>query len=323
MPLSPDLETIVFPATDPYADGFLQVSDLHRIYWQAYGNKDGIPVVCLHGGPGSGMSSWHPRLFDLSKYHVILFDQRGCGRSEPFAALEDNTTAHLISDMEQLRRHFRLEDWYLFGGSWGSTLALAYADHAPQQVRGLIIYGIFLARSKEFNALLRADGPPALLYPEYYDAFISLLPPEDRAAPIEGYQKLFASSDDALRTQALRAWSHWEMRMLTLVPEEELFLPENEDLAFLETHSKFEQHYYKHNGYIDGDRLLQTIGAKLSGKPVHIVQGRYDLICPAQTAYELHNAIPHSTLTFAPTSGHSGKNPEIMQILKDRVADLR
>ncbi len=322
MPLSPELENLVYPEAAPYNDGYLKVSDLHTIYWQAYGNRNGIPVICLHGGPGSGLSEWHARLFDLSKYHVILFDQRGCGRSTPFAELRENTTAHLTADMDALRLHLNITDWNIFGGSWGSTLALAYADQYPRHVRGLVIYGIFLARQKEYHSMFAADGPAALLYPEYYEAFLSVLPAAERTNPISAYQALFDHEDDAIRSNALRAWSHWEMRLLTLIPDEDMFAPENEDMSFLTTHSRFEQHYFKHNGFIDGDALLHRIGAKLTDKSVFIIQGRYDLVCPPITAYELHRAIPHSTLKITPSSGHSGKNIETIKELMNAVHKL-
>lgn len=315
MPLPEELESILYSEITPYKDGFLEVSDLHKIYWQAYGNKDGIPVICLHGGPGSGLSEWHARLFDPEVYHVILFDQRGCGRSEPHAELQENTTQHLIEDMEKLRNHFGIDDWNIFGGSWGSTLALAYADTHAGRVRNMLVYGIFLAREKEYHSMFDATGPGAQLYPEYYQAFIEHLPETMRDNPIKGYQHLFDHEDEAVRIDAYRAWSHWEMRLLALVPDEEMFLPENEDIGFLVTHSSFERHYFAYLGFIDGDGLLSTIGQKLEGKTVSIVQGRYDLVCPPSTAYELHKAIPHSTFQIAQMSGHSGKNVETMKLL--------
>jgi proline iminopeptidase len=206
----------------------------------------------------------------------------------------------------------------VFGGSWGSTLGLAYADAHPEAVRGMVLYGIFLTREKEFQSMFKPDGAAALMYPEYYEAFIEQLPPEDRDHPIDGYHKLFDSDDAKRRQNALRAWSHWEMRLLTLVPDEEMFLPENEDMEFLTTHSLFERHYYEQNGFMDGDALLTRIGDKIKGKPLHIVHGRYDLVCLAQTAYELHKVVPQSTLTYT-IAGHSAKDPETLKVLMDRV----
>ena len=322
MPLSPEVEEIVYPEITPYDEGFLQVSDLHNIYWQAYGNKEGIPVVCLHGGPGSGLSEWNTRLFNPEKFQIILFDQRGCGRSTPFAELEGNTTQHLIADIEKLRELFGHKNWNVFGGSWGSTLALAYTDAHPDHVRALVVYGIFLAREKEYRSMFTASGPAAQLYPEYYEAFLGHLPKSDRDDPISGYLKLFHSDNEKTRNDAIRAWSHWEMRLLALVPDEEMFLPENEDMDFLITHSLFERHYFEHTGFIDGDSLLKNIGRKTEGKQVSIVQGRYDLVCPPETAYELHKAIPHSTLEMAATSGHSGKNLDTAKALMKAVKTL-
>lgn len=317
MPLTPELEDILHPEAEPYIDGMLKVSELHEIYYQAYGNKEGIPVICLHGGPGSGLSTWHARLFDLKKHHVILFDQRGCGQSKPFAEIKENTTPHLIEDMEKLRHHFNISDWYVFGGSWGSTLALAYADKHHEQVKGLILYGIFLARKKEYESMFTATGAAAQLYPEYYEKFLEALPLEDRSQPIKGYMKLFDGQNPKTREDALRSWSHWEMRLLDLVPFDEMFLPENEDMDFLTTHSLFERHYFESLGFIDGDQILNHIGGKLKDKPVSIVQGRYDLVCPPRTAYELHKAVPHSTLTMIPEAGHTAKNIGTMTALKE------
>lgn len=322
MPLSPELEKIVYPEIVPYDEGFVQVSDLHKIYWQAYGNKDGIPVVCLHGGPGSGLSEWHARLYDPEKFHIILFDQRGAGKSTPHAELEENTTQHLIEDMEMLREMFGCESWNVFGGSWGSTLALAYADAHPERVRGLVVYGIFLCRESEVRDMYFSGGPPSKIYPDYFEKFLSVLPSKDRDDPVAGYKKLFTTSDQTVRQDALREWSHWEMRMLMLVPDEEMFLPENEDLEWLESHSKIERHYFEHHGFIDGNRILKEIGGKLKGKTVEIIQGRYDLICPAITAWELHKALPESRITFTPTSGHSGKNMETLRELMRAVTKL-
>lgn len=319
MPLAPELEDIVYPASDPIQSGHLKVSDLHSIYWERHGTPDAIPVMCLHGGPGSGMSSWHARLFDPRKFDIILFDQRGCGRSTPFAELEDNTTPDLISDIEQLRTHLGFESWHVFGGSWGSCLALAYADHSPNQILSLILYGIFLCRDSEIRASFEKSGPAAQLYPDYYERFLSLLTEKDRERPIENYRKLFLSKDTTVRERALREWSHWELRLMDLVPNEALFDPDNEDMDFLTTHSLFEQHYFANLGFIDGDALLARIGSKLQNKPVHMVHGRFDLVCPASTAYEAHKAIPGSTLEIVQRAGHTGKNANTMNALMKAI----
>ena len=322
MPLLPEVEAIIFPEIEPFNDGYLKVSDLHEIFWTSYGNPDGVPVVCLHGGPGSGMSSWHPRLFDPSKYHIILFDQRGCGQSKPFAELAENTTPHLIEDMEKLRQHLNIKAWHLFGGSWGSTLALAYAHAHPDSVLGLLIYGIFLAREKEAQMLYSPNGPAALMFPDYYQQFIEPLSEEERGNPAVSYGRLFDSADPKVKQDAVLRWSRWELSVMDMIPDDEFLKAIEDEMAFLMTHSLFEYTYFRHNGYIDAVRILDEIGDKLAGKPVYIAQGRYDLICPPITAFEVHKAIPHSELHMISLSGHTGKNLESMQTLFDLAKRL-
>ncbi len=321
MPLSPDLEDILYVEAAPYTQGHLKVSDLHEIYWQAYGNKNGIPVLCLHGGPGSGMSSWHPRLFDLEKYHVILFDQRGCGKSTPFAELADNTTPHLVQDIEQLRAHFAIDDWHIFGGSWGSTLALAYADQHAERVKSMVLYGIFLARPSELAAITDPNGPAAQLFPEYYEKFSHMVPAANRHNLGEAYNVLFHTLSQ--REDAIRNWCHWEMRIMNLNVDESFFNTDEEDIQVMTALSLLEHHYFAQNGFINGDNILSIIGDKMKGKPVSIVQGRYDLVCPARTAYELHKAIPHSTLEIIATAGHTAKNVGTMRSLKQICSNLK
>ena len=322
MPLPPDVEAVVFPENEVLDEGYLQVSDLHKIYWQTQGNPAGVPVVCLHGGPGSGMSSWNARVFDPQKYHIILFDQRGCGRSEPFAELAENTTPHLIEDMEKLRAHLNIEQWHVFGGSWGSTLALAYAHAHPDAVAGMLIYGIFLARMKEAHMLYSPHGPAALMFPDYYQQFIEPLSKDELENPAVSYGRLFESSDQSVREDAVRRWSMWELSVMDMIPDDEFLATIGDEMEFLITHSLFEYHYFKHSGFIDAEAILAEIGEKLAGKPVYLVQGRYDLICPPITAFEVHKAIPHSELHMAALSGHTGKNLCTMELLLDLAAKL-
>ena len=319
---SDDLFPYLYPQRDPFDHGMLDVGQGHCVYWERHGNKDGIPVVGLHGGPGSSLSSWHAQLYDPDNYQILLFDQRGCGRSTPFAQTKDNTTDHLIRDMEKLRAHFGYDKWHVFGGSWGSTLALAYANTHPEYIQSLIVYGIFLCRDKELQSLFSKDGIAAQLFSDFYQEFLKPLSKDQQVDPITSYATLFQSEDKNIREDALRRWSHWELRVAKLVADDEIFDPANEDMAFLEAHSVMEQHYFLESGFIDGDQILKDIGEKVKDVPVHIIQGRYDFVCPPQTAFELHQAIKHSTLTIIPDAGHSAKETGMMRAIFDIIQNL-
>lgn len=322
MALSQELESLLYPDSAPLETGFLKVSDLHTVYWETHGKPDGIPVVCLHGGPGSGMSGWHTRIFPPDQYFIVRFDQRGCGQSTPFAALQENTTQHLIADMEQLRAHLNIESWNIFGGSWGSTLALAYADAHPERIRHMLLYGIFLCQKNELALTFTRNGAAANLYPEYFERFLSILPPDQRVDPVNGYAALFRSDDPKIQEEAVRGWCHWETRIMDIAVDESLFDPALEDMTHLKAVALLEHHYFQHQGFIDGHNLLKNLHKKMIGKKVSIIQGRYDLVCPPVTAHALHDALPQSTLTMIPRAGHTAKHPDTMQAILSAVKTL-
>lgn len=300
----------------------LPVSDLHTLYWEISGNPDGIPVVFLHGGPGSGTSPFQRTFFNPEKYKIILFDQRGCGKSTPHACLEENTTPDLVADMEKLRKHLGLAHWLVFGGSWGATLALAYAHSHSDVLTGLVMYGIFLARPRELVDHFGA-GVGSCVYPEIFEQYIGLLPEEDRANPIKGYYKLFTHADRAIRHKAIDMWTRWEKRISALEVSEESLNAEMANPDFVLSHSLIENHYFLHNGFIDGDKIIAEIGEKVKAKPVHIIQGRYDLVCPFRTAWEVHRSIPHSEMHISSKAGHTAKELETTDIIIEILDNLQ
>lgn len=306
----------IYPITDLLDSGHLDVGDGHHVYWQTQGNPDGVPIVLVHGGPGSGMSSSKPSLLNPEHYYIISVDQRGCGQSTPSACLEHNTTQHLVADMEVLRGVLKIDQWIVFGGSWGSTVALLYACTHPQSIKTLVINGIYLVRPMEHNAVYAPNDICAQIYPDLYQKFMALLPEDDRKDPLKGYAKLFQSSDQVLRKKALIEWSMYEYQLMTLLPTPRLTDQELEDgFDHIESSAKIMMHYFLNDGFIDGDALLATLGDRLKDMPVHIVQGRYDLVCPMITAWQVHQAIPQSVLHIIDDAGHRTKESGITKKL--------
>ena len=299
----------LFPPIEPYETGFLKVFGDHNLYYECSGTKNGQPVLFLHGGPGTGSSPDTRRLFDPQQCNIIQFDQRGCGNSTPHGSLIDNTTDHLVDDMIKLLDELNIDKAHIAGGSWGSTLALAFAIAHPDRVHSLLIYGIFLCRSSEFKALYFQGGVVSQIYPEVFANFIEMLPPSDRADPIAGYAKLFHSQDIELRNKALHMWTLLEQQASRLVVDQKRLQSEMANPDYVLSHSLIENHYFQQNGFLDGDELLMIAGQKLADIPTHIVNGRYDLICPMITAHELHKALPHSVLTIVGDAGHSFRDP--------------
>jgi proline iminopeptidase len=312
----------LYPPIEPNQSGILPVGNLHALYWEESGTPDGVPIVFLHGGPGSGTTPWQRQFFNPEKYRIILFDQRGCGKSTPHGCLEENTTDDLLTDMEKLRAHLGVENWFVFGGSWGSTLALAYANSYPKKVNGLVLYGIFLCREQELIDTYFPEGIAAQIYPDIYEDFIALLSEKDKNNPIEGYHQLFLSEDETVRHKAIDMWTRWEKRISELQVDEKGMKKEMANSDFVLSHSLIENHYFRHNGFIDGDAILTGIGNKLTGKPIHIVQGRYDMVCPLKTAWELKHAIPHAELHISSKAGHTAKEPETTDIIIDILDNL-
>ena len=298
----------LFPDIEPYDSGRLQVDAVHSVYYEQCGNPQGKPAIFVHGGPGGGSSSVHRRFWDPAVYRIILFDQRGCGRSRPHAELRNNTTWDLVDDMERIREHLGVDRWQLFGGSWGSTLALAYAQQHPERVTEMVLRGIFLLRQREIQWYYQEGA--SRLFPEAWQQYLEPIPREERDDMVGAYYRRLTSSDRAERIQAARAWSMWEGSTSRLVPDAEL-IKRTGDEAFAEAFARIECHYFINGGFFQEDgQLLKNID-RIKHIPATIVQGRYDVVCPAESAHDLHQAWPSSNLVIAPQSGHSALEPEI------------
>lgn len=302
----------MFPPIEPYQTGLLDVSDGHFMYYEVSGNPQGLPVAVIHGGPGAGSRAELRCFHDPRIYNIICFDQRGCGRSRPHDSLESNTTRHLISDMERLRIYLGVDRWQLFGGSWGATLALLYAQAHPARVASLILRGVFLMRRRELNWFYQ-DGSN-WLFPEAYARFTAGLKEAEQADVIAAYYKRLTHPSDAMRLKAARAWSEWEAATLTMRTDSagrRLFENDAATLAF----ARIGAHYFAHNGFLESDgQILQRMD-RLARTPGTIVQGRYDVITPPRSAYELHKAWPKSSLRMVEDAGHAMTEPGIAREL--------
>jgi proline iminopeptidase len=300
-----------YPAIEPYVSGRLAVDEIHSLYWEECGNPDGIPVVFLHGGPGGGCSAASRRFFDPARYRVILVDQRGAGRSTPNGELRNNTTAHLIADLEQLRKLRGIDAWHVFGGSWGSTLAIAYAQEVPEACASLTLRGIFLMREAEIRWLFEAGR---LFRPEAWDALLAGLAPEKRDGdPLEEYAQLLEHPDRGVRLAAARRWSVFEAILANLVPNSARLAGATEEgVAY--AMARIEVHYFRNNRYQPDDQLIRRMD-RIRHIPATIVQGRYDLLCPPITAMQLHRAWPGSRLMMVEDAGHSATEPGILSAL--------
>ncbi|MGH8117616.1 MAG: prolyl aminopeptidase [Rhodanobacteraceae bacterium] len=310
----------LYPEIEPYHSERFPVSDRHTLYVEDCGNPDGVPVVFLHGGPGAGLQSYHRRFFDPSRFRAVLFDQRGAGKSTPFADLEANTTQDLVADIERIRDHLGIGRWIVFGGSWGSTLALAYAESHPDRVRALVLRGIFLARPEEIRWLYEEGGASWIL-PDKWRRFAALISPEERGNMLDAYWQRLTSDDESARVAAARAWGAWEGGALTLVesPETEAeFAAPNIAVSL----ARIEAHYFRNHAFLEPDQLLRDIG-KIRHIPGTIVQGRYDIICPPKSAFDLHEAWPEAEFHIV-LAGHAASEPAIVDKLietTDRLAD--
>lgn len=292
----------LYPPIEPFNTGFLDVSPLHRLYFEECGNPKGKPVVFLHGGPGAGCNATVRRFFDPQRYRIVLFDQRGCGRSKPHASLEDNTTWHLVADIEQLRVHLRIECWQVFGGSWGSTLALAYAQTHPDRVTELVLRGIFLLRRSELEWFYQR-GCDAL-YPDAWEGFLAAIPESEHGDLMSAYHRRLTDPDPGVRIAAAKAWSIWEGATSFLYQDPRHVAGVGQDdfaLAF----ARIECHYFVNAGFLQRDaQLLHNVDRIRHIKAV-IVQGRYDVVCPMRSAWDLHRAWPEAELHVVPDAGHS------------------
>ncbi len=303
---------------DPYEQGWLDVGDGHRVHFEQSGNPRGRPVVVLHGGPGSGSRPKQRGYFDPERYRVVLFDQRGCGQSTPHGRLDANTTPHLVGDIERLRRHLGIERWLVFGGSWGSTLGLAYAVAHPERVDGLVVWGVFTGTGREIAWTFGPEGA-ARLFPLEYERFVEPLAPAERATPVRAHYRLMRHRDGALRRRSLNAWTRWENKISDLVVNEQLLDEQLADRQYVLTHSLFEAHYFAHDCFITPPLLERA--HRLDGVPVVIVQGQLDLVCPPASALALHRALPHSRLQLIAGAGHS-PNAEVVDALVRAVEEV-
>jgi proline iminopeptidase len=305
-----DLRTL-YPEIEPFETGFLDTGDGHRVYWERVGTKGAKPAVFLHGGPGGGCSASHRRLFDPALYDVILFDQRGCGRSTPFASLDNNTTWHLVADIERLREMVGVEQWQVFGGSWGSTLALAYAETHPERVSELVLRGIYLLTKAEMDWYYQFGVSE--MFPEKYDAFIAPIPEAERGDLVTAYRKRLTGNDREEQLRCAKAWSVWEGETITLLPEpstSDQFHEAEFALAF----ARIENHYFIHAGWFEDGQLLRD-AYKLKDIPGTIVHGRYDMPCPMRQAWELHKAWPKADFHPIEGAGHAYSEPGILDRL--------
>ena len=290
----------------------LRVSPLHQIYFEECGNRDGKPVLIVHGGPGGGSNATMRRFHDPAHYRIVLFDQRGCGRSTPYASLEDNTTWHLVADMEQLREHLGIARWQLMGGSWGSTLSLAYAQRHPERVADLILRGIFLLRRAELDWFYQEGC--SWLFPDAFEAYAKVIPTVERSNMMEAYYRRLTHRDPGVQLEAARAWSIWEGTTLSLHQDPErirLFSADAYAIAF----ARIECHYFVNRGFFSRDDELLVGAGRLRGVPGTIVHGRYDVVTPLKSAFDLQNVWPEADLRVVPDAGHAMTEPGIIHEL--------
>jgi proline iminopeptidase len=308
---SPERRTL-YPEIEPFRTGRLRVSELHEIHFEESGNPNGRPVVFVHGGPGGGTEPKMRRYFDPTKYRIVLFDQRGCGKSTPHAELRENTTWDLVADMERLRTELGIDKWMVFGGSWGSTLGLAYAETHPERVTALVLRGIFLVRKQEIDWFYQRGANA--LFPDAWEEYLAPIPESERDDLVAAYHKRLTSEDATVRQEAARAWSVWEGSTSRLFVDQDLIKRTAGD-AFSLAFARIECHYFVHKAFLRNDQqLLEDVG-KIRHIPAVIVQGRYDVVCPVESAWALHRAWPEATLEIIPDAGHSANEPGIADAL--------
>lgn len=295
-----------FPPIEPYNKGMLKVSDLHTLYWEECGNPQGSPVVFLHGGPGGGIGPDLRRFFDPKFYRIILFDQRGSGQSTPCAELRENTTWDLVKDIETLREMMKVDKWMVFGGSWGSTLALAYAITHPTRVNALVLRGIFLCRPSEIKWFYQEGA--SQVFPDVWDEYLKVIPENERHDMVTAYYKRLVSEDPAVRLNAAKTWSKWEAATSRLIVSQEA-IDDFDDPEYALSFARIECHYFTNNAFFKTDNWLLENIEKIRHIPGVIVQGRYDMVCPARSAWDLHKAWPEAKFTIIPDSGHAAAEP--------------
>ena len=311
----------LYPPRQPYNEGELKVSDLHTIHFEESGNPEGKPIVLLHGGPGGGCPPFYRQYFDPEKWRLVMFDQRGCGQSKPHAELQENTTWDLVNDIEKLREYLNIHQWVVFGGSWGSTLSLAYSQTHPDRCKGLILRGIFMLRQKEIRWFYQEGA--SYIFPDAWEEYVKPIPINERDDLLTAYYQRLTSPDAQIRLEAARAWSIWEGSTSRLFPDLDLKQRFGID-AFAEAFARIECHYFINKGFIDPeDKLLLNID-RIRKIPAVIVQGRYDIVCPMMSAWELHRAWPEAEFIVVADAGHSMSEPGILTCLMeatDKFAD--
>ncbi|MCU6433127.1 prolyl aminopeptidase [Undibacterium sp. Jales W-56] len=308
----------LFPAIEPYQTGTLKVDELHTLYWEECGNPDGQPVLFLHGGPGGGTSPSHRRFFDPAHYRIVLFDQRGAGKSTPLGEYRNNTTQLLIDDIEKIRTMLGIPAWLVFGGSWGSTLALAYGEAHPERCLGFILRGIFLCTRAEVDWFVNGMGN---FYPEVHQRFAEAIPGEERGDLLKAYVKRLFCDDPAIYMEAARNWSRYEGSCLFLVPQPQAIEDFESDAVSLGI-GRLEAHYMRHGAFMEEDQLIRQIG-RIRHLPAVIVHGRYDVICPPRSAYRLHQAWPEAAYHVIGDAGHSAMEPGISSMLVKATEDFK
>lgn len=309
----------LYPPIEPYRTGRLRVDATHELYFEESGNPGGAPVLFVHGGPGGGTDPRQRRFFDPARYRIVLFDQRGCGKSTPHASLVDNTTWHLVADMEALRMHLGIDRWMLFGGSWGSTLSLAYAQTYPERVTSLVLRGIFLLRKREIDWFYQEGA--SRLFPDAWERYLAPIPEAERGDLVAAYHRRLTSDDPAVRLEAARAWSVWEGSTSTLLPDAALVAKTGQE-EFALAFARIECHYFVHGGFFERDDALLRGVERIAHLPAVIVQGRYDVVCPAESAWALARAWPRARLQIVPDAGHSAMEPGIVDALVRATDEL-
>ncbi|MDX9739679.1 MAG: prolyl aminopeptidase [Gammaproteobacteria bacterium] len=308
----------LFPAIKPFVIHTLAVDAPHVLHVEECGNPDGLPVVFIHGGPGGGCEAYHRRFFDPDIYRAVLFDQRGCGRSVPHAEVAANDTLALVADMERIREHLGIERWLLFGGSWGSTLALAYAEAHPERVLGMVLRGIFLCRPHEIRWFYQEGA--SRLFPDYWVEFLRPIPETERGDLLQAYHRRLFGDDEVARMAAAKAWSRWEARTSTLLPRKEIVDHFSNPYTALAL-ARIECHYFANDSFLEPNQLLRD-AHRIASIPGFIVHGRYDVVCPVENAWELHEAWPGSQLRIVPDAGHSAAEPGITDALLRALAAM-
>jgi proline iminopeptidase len=307
-PLEQDPISGLYPEIEPYRTDFLQVSPIHHLYFEESGNPDGIPVIYLHGGPGGGSTPTDRRYFDPGSYRIILMDQRGSGKSKPMASLEENTTWHLVEDLEKLRQHLGVEKWLVFGGSWGSTLSLCYAIQHPNRVSGLVLRGIFMLRKQELDWFYEEGRGASFLFPEEWAKYRDHIPQEERGNMTEAYYRRLTHSDPQIRLEAAKVWSTWEIAVSKIhTPPEQVKAVVTDDFAL--KFARIECHYFINKGFFETDAWILKNAHQIRHIPTSIVHGRYDVVCPVVSAWDLCKELPEAKLRIIPDAGHSAREP--------------